>query len=77
MKSIVIFPRLHPEQVAHTRQVGSFLERLRDGLDLQEHPEAARHPNCAAIPGSDECSNACTPMCDSCPWWLETIREEP
>jgi hypothetical protein len=69
MRRIVAFPRLHPAQVEHTREVAGFLERLAGKLDLQEHPEADRHPNCAAVPGSLECDNALTPMCEACPWW--------
>jgi hypothetical protein len=76
MRRVVLFPQVHPRQVEHTTQVDSFLERLRVGLDLQEHPDAAKHPNCAAVPGSKECGDAVTPMCDTCPWWLETTGGE-
>jgi hypothetical protein len=73
MRRLVCFPQIHPQQVPHTTEVGSFLEHLREGLGIKEHPDAVKHPNCAAVPGSEECGNAVTPMCDSCPWWLETI----
>lgn len=76
MKRHVLFPQLHSAQVDHTTQIGAFLADLRETLGTREDPAAEKHPNCAAVPGSVECDNAVTPMCETCPWWVRQTEEE-
>lgn len=75
MIRIITFPKLHPAQVEHTAKITGFLERLRDQLGPREAPDAEKHQNCAAVPGSLECDNALTTMCETCPWWVAQTEE--
>lgn len=60
-----------PQQVEHTPEVQSFLDKLAAFLPAPAvKDQEIQNPECALEAGSVKCLNAASDMCTNCEWWL-------
>ncbi len=64
-------------QIQHSPTIQTFLDEMADKLGIGTPVSGYDgHEDCDLLPGSKLCLNECSPLCDSCDFWLDFFGED-